>query len=141
MNKPEKIKALEEMIQIVLLRIPKEVEAMHFIWRPQRNRPVKKQRICLLALLNREKGHEAELRRILGDLKNELEELKKQNNLSIIWEWVEHDSTVNKIKELWFSKIWGSSNKKKLQKHKSIAMELNEKIKDSKGKVKERYVC
>ena len=29
-NRQEKIKAIEEMIQIVLLRIPKEIEAMHF---------------------------------------------------------------------------------------------------------------
>jgi rubrerythrin len=77
MNKPEKIKALEEMIQIVLLRIPKEVEAMHFYMKAAEKSTSKEAKDLFVSLAQQEKGHEAELRRILGDLKSELEELKR----------------------------------------------------------------
>ncbi|MCX8083770.1 MAG: rubrerythrin [Calditerrivibrio sp.] len=77
MNKADKIKALEEMVQIVLLRIPKEIEAMHFYLKAAEKSTTEEAKNLFLSLAQQEKGHEAELRRILQDLKNELEILKK----------------------------------------------------------------
>ncbi|MGB9731762.1 MULTISPECIES: ferritin family protein [Calditerrivibrio] len=76
MNKQEKIKAIEEMIQIVLLRIPKEIEAMHFYIKAAEKSTTDEAKNLFIALAQQEKGHEAELRRILNDLKQQLMELK-----------------------------------------------------------------
>jgi len=75
-TKHEKIKALEEMIQIVLLRIPKEVEAMHFYTKAAEKSTTKDAKNLFLSLAQQEKGHEAELRRILNDLIVQLNEVK-----------------------------------------------------------------
>lgn len=77
MTKVEKIKAIEEMIQIVLLRIPKEIEAMHFYTRAAEKSTTEEAKNLFLSLAQQEKGHEAELRRILQDLKEQLKEIKK----------------------------------------------------------------
>jgi|GEM_PF-909625 rubrerythrin len=75
-TKHEKIKALEEMIQIVLLRIPKEVEAMHFYTKAAEKSTTEEAKNLFLSLAQQEKGHEAELRRILNDLIVQLNEVK-----------------------------------------------------------------
>jgi len=75
-NRQEKIKAIEEMIQIVLLRIPKEIEAMHFYTKAAEKSTSDEAKNLFLSLAQQEKGHEAELRRILNDLKQQLMELK-----------------------------------------------------------------
>lgn len=77
MTKVEKIRAIEEMIQIVLLRIPKEIEAMHFYTRAAEKSTTEEAKNLFLSLAQQEKGHEAELRRILQDLKEQLKEIKK----------------------------------------------------------------
>ncbi|MGC9062973.1 ferritin family protein [Calditerrivibrio sp.] len=56
MNKQEKIKAIEEMIQIVLLRIPKEIEAMHFYIKAAEKSTTDERKISLSLLPNRKKG-------------------------------------------------------------------------------------
>ncbi|ADR17930.1 ferritin family protein [Calditerrivibrio nitroreducens] len=75
-NRQEKIKSIEEMIQIVLLRIPKEIEAMHFYTKAAEKSTSDEAKNLFLSLAQQEKGHEAELRRILNDLKQQLMELK-----------------------------------------------------------------
>lgn len=75
-NRQEKIKAIEEMIQILLLRIPKEIEAMHFYTKAAEKSTSDEAKNLFLSLAQQEKGHEAELRRILNDLKQQLMELK-----------------------------------------------------------------
>ncbi|MCA1927299.1 MAG: rubrerythrin [Calditerrivibrio sp.] len=76
LSKQNKVKAIEEMIQIVLLRIPKEVEAMHFYKKAAEKSTTKEAQELFLSLAQQEKGHEAELRRILQDLKEELKNIK-----------------------------------------------------------------
>ncbi|UOD35898.1 rubrerythrin [Deferribacteraceae bacterium V6Fe1] len=77
MSKKEMIKALEEMIQVVLIRIPKEVEAMRFYQSAAEKSVTQASKELFLNLAQQEKGHEAELRRILEDLKRQLNELKR----------------------------------------------------------------
>ena len=79
MSKKEKIKALEEMIQVVLIRIPKEVEAMRFYLSAAEKSINQASKELFLNLAQQEKGHEAELRRILEDLKSELVKVKEGN--------------------------------------------------------------
>ncbi|BAI80326.1 conserved hypothetical protein [Deferribacter desulfuricans SSM1] len=80
MDKREKIKALEQMIEVVLLRIPKEIEAMRF-YKTAADKAVDENAKQLFeSLAEQEKGHEAELRRILEDLKSQLSNLKKSNS-------------------------------------------------------------
>lgn len=76
LSKKEKIKTLEEMMQVVLIRIPKEVEAMRFYLSAAEKSVSSSSKELFENLARQEKGHEAELRRILGDIKNELETLK-----------------------------------------------------------------
>lgn len=77
LSKKEMIIALEEMIQVVLIRIPKEVEAMRFYQSAAEKAVTNASKELFLNLARQEKGHEAELRRILEDLKQQLDELKK----------------------------------------------------------------
>lgn len=76
LSKKEMMTALEEMIQVVLIRIPKEVEAMRFYQSAAEKAVTSASRELFLNLAKQEKGHEAELRRILEDLKQQLNELK-----------------------------------------------------------------
>ncbi|MDK2792934.1 MAG: hypothetical protein PWQ25_1797 [Deferribacteres bacterium] len=77
LSKREKIKALEEMIQVVLIRIPKEIEAMRFYLSAAEKSVTQASKELFINLAQQEKGHEAELKRILEDLKQQLAELKK----------------------------------------------------------------
>jgi rubrerythrin len=77
-DKKLQIKSLEEMIQGVLLAIPREVSARQFYLGLAGKAISDESRNLFVTLAEQEKGHEAELRRIIGELKNDLEELKKQ---------------------------------------------------------------
>jgi rubrerythrin len=79
LSKKEMMKALEEMIQVVLIRIPKEVEAMRFYQSAAEKSVTQASKELFLNLAQQEKGHEAELRRILEDLKRQLNELKRSS--------------------------------------------------------------
>ncbi len=76
-EKKQRIKALEEMIEIVLLAIPREISAYEFYLNAAGKSTTGSSRDLFLTLANQEKGHEAELKKILGDLKSELAQLKK----------------------------------------------------------------
>ncbi|TYB33951.1 MAG: rubrerythrin [Flexistipes sinusarabici] len=78
MDRKQKKKSLEEMIEVVLFRIPKEIEAMRFYKSAAEKATDDAAKELFEHLAAQEKGHEAELRRILNDLKNQLNELKKQ---------------------------------------------------------------
>ncbi|MEN8152991.1 MAG: ferritin family protein [Acidobacteriota bacterium] len=72
-----KIRELEEMIEIVLISIPREISAREFYLnsiKKFRSGPAKE---LFTDLANQEKGHEAELRRILKRLRTELDEMKE----------------------------------------------------------------
>ncbi len=77
-DKKAKIRELENMIETVLISIPREITAREFYLSAVnkfRTGPAKE---LFTNLANQEKGHEAELRHILTRLRNELEDLKKQ---------------------------------------------------------------
>ncbi len=72
-----KIRELEDMIETVLISIPREISAREFYLGAVsrfRSGPAKE---LFTDLANQEKGHEAELRKILERLRSELDDLKK----------------------------------------------------------------
>ena len=71
-----KIKAIEEMIQVVLLAIPREISARDFYLNAAQRATSDDARELFSSLASQEIGHEAELRRILESLKNELAGLR-----------------------------------------------------------------
>ncbi len=77
-EKKQRIKALEEMIEIVLLAIPREISAYEFYLNAAGKSTTDSSRDLFVTLANQEKGHEAELKKILGDLKSELAQLKNR---------------------------------------------------------------
>ncbi len=77
MNK-QRVKELEEMIQVVLLAIPREISAREFYLQAARKAVSDSSRELFSDLAEQEKGHEAELRRILVELKTELKEVRDQ---------------------------------------------------------------
>lgn len=72
----DKIKAIEEMIQVVLLAIPREISAHEFYLSAAKKTTTDTSRELFESLARQEKGHEAELRRILDNRKSELKRLK-----------------------------------------------------------------
>ena len=76
LTKEEKIKALEDIIQVVLISIPKEIEAAK-LYRSAAEYSISQDvKELLLNLSAQEKEHEEKLRRILSNLKAELSNLK-----------------------------------------------------------------
>ena len=71
-----RIKGVEEMIQVVLLAIPREIPARHFYLSAANKATSDESRELFEFLAQQEMGHEAELRRILVNLKNDLKDLK-----------------------------------------------------------------
>lgn len=72
----DRIRALEEMIQVVLLAIPSEISAQDFYMNAAQKSTSGSSRELFESLARQEKGHEAELHKILDELKAELVELK-----------------------------------------------------------------
>jgi rubrerythrin len=73
----EKIKELQEMIEVVLIRIPKEIEAMNFYMSAAQKTTSPDAKELFVSLSIQEQGHEAELRRILQQLQDEFKALKQ----------------------------------------------------------------
>jgi len=72
-----KIRELEDMIEIVLISIPREISAREFYLNSVQKFRDGFARELFTDLAEQELGHEAELRKILKRLKEELSELKK----------------------------------------------------------------
>lgn len=73
----QKIRELEDMIEIVLISIPREISAREFYLNSVQKFREGPARELFSDLAEQELGHEAELRKILKRLKEELLELKK----------------------------------------------------------------
>ena len=73
----QKIRELEDMIEIVLISIPREISAREFYLNSVQKFREGPARELFSDLAEQELGHEAELRTILKRLKEELLELKK----------------------------------------------------------------
>jgi rubrerythrin len=71
-----RIKAIEEMIQVVLLAIPTEISAQQMYLKAAGKAISEESKNLFLILAEQEKGHEAELRFILDDLQQELGRLR-----------------------------------------------------------------
>jgi len=73
-------KDLENMVQIILLAIPREISAREFYLNAAAKYESERSRELFLALANEEKNHENALRRILGELQAELAGLSSSGN-------------------------------------------------------------
>ena len=71
-----RIRELEDMIEIVLISIPREISAREFYLKSVKKFHEGPARELFSDLAEQELGHEAELRKILIRLKTELAELK-----------------------------------------------------------------
>ncbi len=72
-----KIREIEDMIEIVLISIPREISAREFYLNSVKKFRDGPARELFTDLAQQEMGHEAELRKILKRLKTEVSELKK----------------------------------------------------------------
>jgi len=72
-----KIREIEDMIEIVLISIPREISAREFYLNSVQKFREGPARELFTDLAEQELGHEAELRKILKRLKSELLDLKK----------------------------------------------------------------
>ena len=72
----EKIKAIEEMIQVVLLAIPREIYAHAYYVCASQRATSDIARTLFLSLAEQEKDHEMKLKNIIEDLQKELQNYK-----------------------------------------------------------------
>ena len=75
MNKKEKKKEINEIIEVVLLGIPKEIAASKFYKSAAQKTTSTKAKNLFNRLSEQERGHEAVLRKILNELQEELAEI------------------------------------------------------------------
>jgi rubrerythrin len=77
MKKKNRIKELEEMIEVVILSIPREIASQKYYEKALEKASGESARNLFTSFIKEEKRHEANLRKILNDLQNELKLLKK----------------------------------------------------------------
>lgn len=73
----EKIRAIEEMIQVVLLAIPREISSHAYYLNASQKATSGISRDLFLSLAQQEKDHEIKLKNIVEDLKKELRKYKR----------------------------------------------------------------
>ena len=76
-ERKKKIKELEEMIEVVLLSIPREIASQKYYQSAFEKATSDTSRKFFLSLVKEEKRHEAKLRNILNELQNELKKVKE----------------------------------------------------------------
>jgi rubrerythrin len=76
-KKKKRIKELEEMIEVVVLSIPREIASQKYYQKALEKASSDSTRKFFKSFVAEEKRHEANLRKILNDLQNELKTLKK----------------------------------------------------------------
>ena len=76
-ERKKRIKELEEMIEVVLLSIPREIASQKFYQTAFEKATTDTSRKFFQSLVKEEKRHEAKLRNILNELQNELKKLKE----------------------------------------------------------------
>ena len=76
-ERKKRIKELEEMIEVVLLSIPREIASQKFYQIAFEKATTDTSRKFFLSLVKEEKRHEANLRNILNELQNELKKVKE----------------------------------------------------------------
>ena len=76
-KKKKRIKELEEMIEVVVLSIPREIASQRYYQKALEKASSETTMKFFKTLVMEEKGHEANLKKILKDLQTELNQLKK----------------------------------------------------------------
>lgn len=76
-EKKKRIKELEEMIEVVLLSIPREIASQKYYQKALEKASSDSTMKFFKTFVEEEKRHEADLRKILKDLQTELKQLKK----------------------------------------------------------------
>ena len=73
----KKIKEVEEMIEFVVISIPRELASQKYYQKAVKKASSETTRKFFQSFVEEEKRHEANLRRILKKLQNELKQIKK----------------------------------------------------------------
>jgi rubrerythrin len=76
-EKKKRIKELEEMIEVVLLSIPREIASQKYYQKALEKASSDTTMKFFKTFVEEEKRHEADLKKILKDLQTELKQLKK----------------------------------------------------------------
>jgi len=76
-EKKKRIKELEEMIEVVLLSIPREIASQKYYQKALEKASSDTTIKFFKTFVEEEKRHEADLKKILKDLQTELKQLKK----------------------------------------------------------------
>ena len=76
-KKKKRIKELEEMIEVVILSIPREIASQKYYQKALNKTSSETTRKFFKTFVKEEKGHEGNLKKILKDLQTELKQLKK----------------------------------------------------------------
>jgi rubrerythrin len=76
-EKKKRIKELEEMIEVVLLSIPREIASQKYYQKAIEKASSDTTMKFFKTFVEEEKRHEADLKKILKDLQTELKQLKK----------------------------------------------------------------
>jgi rubrerythrin len=76
-EKKKRIKELEEMIEVVLLSIPREIASQKYYQKALEKASSDTAMKFFKTFVEEEKRHEADLKKILKDLQTELKQLKK----------------------------------------------------------------
>lgn len=77
-KRKKRIKELKEMIEVLILAIPREIASQQFYQAAVDKATSETTRKFFLSLVEQEKSHEANLTKILNNLQMELKQLKKQ---------------------------------------------------------------
>lgn len=70
------IEELEEMKQIILIAIPKEISARDFYLSAAKKFKTQESKQLFISLADQEKGHEASLRKILAEIDENIKKVK-----------------------------------------------------------------
>jgi rubrerythrin len=76
-EKKKRIKELEEMIEVVLLSIPREIASQKYYQKAIEKASSDTTMKFFKTFVDEEKRHEADLKKILKDMQTELKQLKK----------------------------------------------------------------
>lgn len=71
------LEELEEMKQVILIAIPKEISARDFYLNAAKKFKTEESKQLFIYLSDQEKGHEASLRKILIEIEENIKQLKK----------------------------------------------------------------
>jgi rubrerythrin len=73
----KKINELNEMIEFIVISIPREIASQKYYQKAAEKTSSQSTRKFFQHFVEEEKSHEAHLKKILNDLRNELKELRK----------------------------------------------------------------